>query len=169
MFKVGDLICYENRGICKVENITELNLPGATKGQKYYELKPVFEESGKIYSAVGNNKVMMRYMISKEEAKQLIDDIPSIPEMWIGDEKQREIKYKEAMQSCDCRQWVSIIKTLYLRRQDRLLQGKKTTNTDDRYFKKAEENLHGELAMALGVKKDEMVDFIEERLQALQS
>ena len=37
MFEVGDFIVYESRGICKVEDVTELNLPNATKGQKYYE------------------------------------------------------------------------------------------------------------------------------------
>ena len=79
--------------------------------------------------------------------------------------KQREMKYKEAMRSCDCRQWVSIIKTLYLRRESRISQGKKTTNTDDRYFKKAGDNLHGELAMALGKEKAEMESFIIERLE----
>lgn len=164
MFKVGDFIVYESRGICKVEDITELSLPNATKGQKYYVLKPVYEEGGKIYSAVGNDKVIMRRMISAEEANELIADIPNIQEMWIGDEKQREMKYKEAMRSCDCRQWVSIIKTLYLRRESRISQGKKTTNTDDRYFKKAGDNLHGELAMALGKEKTEMESFIIECL-----
>lgn len=168
MFQVGDYIVYESRGICKVENITELNLPGATRGQKYYELKPIYEEAGKIYSAVDNEKVVMRRMLSKEEAEKLINDIPDIPEMWIGDEKQREMKYKEAMRSCDCRQWVSIIKTLYLRRESRISQGKKTTNTDDRYFKKAGDNLHGELAMALGMKKSEMEQYISERLEQLR-
>ena len=48
-------------------------------------------------------------------------------------------------------------------RQNRLEQGKKTTNTDDRYFKKAEDNLHGELAMALGMEKSDMEEFITSR------
>lgn len=101
MFQVGEFIIYENRGICKVEGIAELSLPGAVKGQQYYELKPVFEEAGKIYSAVDSNKVMMRQVLTKEEANELIEDIPNIPEMRIGDEKYREMKYKEAVHSCD--------------------------------------------------------------------
>lgn len=164
MFNVGEYIAYENRGICKVEGITELNLPGTAKGQKYYVLTPVYEESGRIYSEIDNDKVVMRPMISEAEAQALIDEIPNIPQMRIGDEKQREEKYREAMQSCDVRQWVSIIKTLYFRRQNRIMQGKKTTNTDDRYFKKAGDNLNGELAMALGKKKSEMEEYISSRL-----
>jgi CarD family transcriptional regulator len=160
MFQVGDIVVYANRGICRVEDITELNLPGAKSGKKYYEMRPISDESGKVYSAVDNDKVVMRRVLTKEEAQKLVMDIPDIPEMTIGDEKQRELKYKEAMLSCDCRQWVSIIKTLYTRRQNRLRQGKKTTNTDDRYFKRVSENLHGELAIALGMKKEEMESFI---------
>ena len=163
MFKVGEYVAYETRGVCVVEGITELSLPGATKGQEYYVLKPVYEETGTIYCAIHNSKVNYREMMTKEEAEELMKQIPDIEEMWIPDEKQREAMYKEAMQSCDPKRWVSIIKTLYNRRQTRLSQGKKTTNTDDRYFKRASENLYGELAMALGRAKSD----IEESVAAM--
>lgn len=165
MFQVGEFIVYENRGVCKVEGITKMSLPGAKKEQEYYELKPVFEDSGRIYSAVDNGKVVMRQMLTKKEAVSLIDEIPQIPEMRIGDEKQRELKYKEAVRSCDCRQLISVIKTLYIRRQSRMEQGKKATNTDERYFKKAEDTLHGELAVALGLEKSQMGEYISSRLE----
>jgi len=165
MYEIGTYLAYENKGICVVEGIKELSLPGATKGQKYYVLKPVYEETGTIYCAINSDKVVMRPMLSKEEADEILDEIPSIEQMWIPDEKQRELKYKEAMRSCDCRQWVSIIKTLYERRQNRLSMGKKTTNTDDRYYKKASENLYGELAMALSKEKNEIEEAISNILQ----
>ncbi|MCR5655198.1 MAG: CarD family transcriptional regulator [Lachnospiraceae bacterium] len=167
MYKIGDLIVYENKGICRVDDITELNLPSAKKGQKYYVLKPVYEETGTIFSAVNNDKVHVRPMMSKEEAEELIKEIPDIPSMTIKDEKEREARYREAMLSCDSKQWVSAIKTLYTRRQNRLVQGKKTTNTDDRYYKMAGDNLHGELAMALGMEKSEMEQFITDKLESL--
>ena len=47
-------------------------------------------------------------------------------------------------------------------------QGKKATNTDERYFKKAESNLHGELAIALGLEKSTMEEFIHNRLNTLR-
>ena len=64
------------------------------------------------------------------------------------------------MATGDCREWVSIIKTLYQRRQLRLQEGKKTTSTDDRYFRKAETNLYSELAYALDKQPEEMQSFI---------
>ena len=62
--------------------------------------------------------------------------------------------------------WISMIKALYLRRKDRLEQGKKMTDLDERYFKTAEDNLYSELALSLGMKKDEMVSYITERVLA---
>ena len=73
---------------------------------------------------------------------------------------------KEALKTCDCRVWISMIKALYLRRKDRLEQGKKMTDLDERYFKTAEDNLYSELALSLGMKKDEMVSYITERVLA---
>lgn len=168
LFKVGTCVVYENRGICRIEAIAELNLSGAQSGKKYYELKPIYENVSKIYSKVDNDKVLMRPVMTKEEAEKLLDEIPDIPEIWIGDEKQREMQYREAMSSGDARQWVSIIKTLFLRKQSRLQQGKKTTNTDDRYFKRAESSLYGELALALGMNPDEMEAYIAKRMDVAE-
>ena len=51
---------------------------------------------------------------------------------------------------------VSVIKTIYLRRQDRQNLGKKTTAVDEHYFKAAENHLHNELAFALQIPKDQV-------------
>ena len=56
------------------------------------------------------------------------------------------------------------MKTLYIRRQKRLEEGKKTTAVDDRYFKLAENQLYGELAFALKVKKSELNGIIEQNI-----
>lgn len=41
------------------------------------------------------------------------------------DEKKREEAYRNAIHSCDARELVKIIKTIYLRRQSRIEEGKK--------------------------------------------
>ena len=59
-----------------------------------------------------------------------------------------------------------MIKALYLRRKDRMDQGKKMTDLDERYFKTAEENLYSELALSLGMPREAIVDYINERVMA---
>ena len=102
--------------------------------------------------------------IVQEEADQLIEDMPKIEQLWVPDDKQREAKYKEAMNTCDYRAWVSIVKTLYIRKQERTAQGKKITALDERYMRTAENELYSELSLTLGIPKDEMEQYIRERL-----
>ncbi len=79
-------------------------------------------------------------------------------------EKEREKLYKEAIHSRDPKRLISIMKTLYIRRQKRLEEGKKTTAVDERYFKLAENQLYSELAFALGVEKSELNEIIEQNI-----
>lgn len=165
MFQPGEFIYYGNSGICKVEEITRLNVAGADKDRQYYRLSPMEGQGGVIYTPVDNQKVQMRRVLNKEEANQLITSIPEIQELWISEEKQREQNYKKALKSPDCRCWIQIIKTLYLRKQSRISQGKKITATDEKYLKSAENRLYSELALALGQPKENMEQYITERLQ----
>lgn len=44
----------------------------------------------------------------------------------ITSDKLREQVYKEALHSCDSKEWARILKILYLRKQERLSQGRKS-------------------------------------------
>ena len=110
----------------------------------------------------------MRAVLTKEEADVLIENIPVIEELWVGNDKLREEKYKETMRSCDCRDWIKIIKTLYMRKKERIAQGKKTTAMDEKYLRMAEENLYSELSFVLGIPKEQMEGYIIKCMAKLQ-
>ena len=80
-------------------------------------------------------------------------------------EKERERIFREALASRDPKRLVSIIKTIYLRRQKRQEEGKKSTALDERYFKQAESHLHSELAFALGVDLLEITQIIASQME----
>jgi CarD family transcriptional regulator len=132
---------------------------------EYYCLIPVDDADGKIYTPIGNDKVVMRKVLTKKEAMELIDKIPHIEQLWITDEKQREADYKRAIHSCDCYELIRIIKTMYLRTQERIAKGMKSTVIDEKYLKEAERNLYSELSMAIGKTMAEMPDYIASRLE----
>lgn len=156
MFKVGDLIVYGNTGVCTVEKIGKPELAGVTDNKDYYTLQPYYSRNSRIFTPCDNDKVVMRPVISQKEAVKLLKEIPTIKLLVITDEKKREECYKETMRTCDCREFVSILKTIYNRKVRRLAEGKKVTASDERYFSMAEDKLTGELAIALGVEKSEM-------------
>ena len=135
MFKVGDYIVHGRNGVCKVIDITHIDISGADKDQLYYTLVPMKSEDSKIFYPVDSDKVTMRSIVSKQEAKKIVSEINDIEPMWIENDRQREEKYKEAISSCDCNQLICIIKTLYARNQERIAQGKRITYVDDRFLK----------------------------------
>jgi len=165
LFQVGDLIVYGNTGVCKVEKIGTPDLAGVPEGIDYYTLSPYYSQNSRIFTPCDNDKVVMRPIISKKEAKKLVSDIPSIKLLLVPDEKKREECYKATMRSCDCREFVSIIKTIYVRKQERLAEGKKVTASDEKYFNLAEDKLYGELAIALEMEKSKVKGYIKEKVE----
>ena len=168
MYEVGEYIVYGVKGVCQIEDITHIDISGADKDRLYYVLAPLGGGSGRIYAPTDNQKITMRRVITKEEASQLIRDLPKIELLWVPDDKQREATYKEALNSCDYRVWVSIVKTLHVRKKERIAQGKKITALDERYMRTAENELYSELSLTLGVPKDEMEDYIRGQLNAAE-
>lgn len=160
MFQKGEYVIYSNNGICLVQDITTLNISGVDKNREYYLLKPVFASSSTVYIPVDTATASLRPAISKDEADSLIKSIPDIPTIPLTDEKTLEKTYKEYMRSNSCKSWVQLIKTIYLRKENRILKGHKVTALDSRYFNLAETSLYGELSVALGKPRDEVKSYI---------
>ncbi|TCL59929.1 CarD family transcriptional regulator [Kineothrix alysoides] len=166
MFKIGDYVVVNaNYGLCKIEDIACLDISMAIKGELYYLMIPLEEIDAKLYIPVNGTKHKIRKVINEEEAWEIIGEVPEIEEMLIDSSRLCEKKYKEAIQSCEPRILISIIKSMYYRRRKRDAQGKKNTVIDERYFKIAENKLYEELAFALGKNKNEMQKLIMNRIK----
>ena len=103
--------------------------------------------------------------MTEQEARNMVEAMPDIPELEIENEKYREESYKKALKSCDCREWIRIVKTIYLRRQGRFAEGKKSTTIDDHYQKSAEDLLLEELSVAMNMSKEEVNEYIKEHMK----
>lgn len=86
MFEIGEYIVYGVKGVCRIEDITHIDISGADKDRLYYVLAPVGDGSGRIYAPTDNQKITMRKVISREEADQLIEDMPKIEQLWVPDD-----------------------------------------------------------------------------------
>lgn len=67
MFTVGDYVVCGNNGICRVQDITTLNISGIDKSRKYYLLKPVFLSGSTVYIPVDTADEAMRKAMNKDE------------------------------------------------------------------------------------------------------
>ncbi|BBF42719.1 probable transcriptional regulator [Lachnospiraceae bacterium KM106-2] len=165
MFEIGDYVIYGTKGVCVVEEIGKIAMDGIPKDKLYYTLEPVYEKGSRIFTPVDHQKVIMRPAVSKEEALALIDEIPELEALWIPDDKMREQQFKGSLKTCDCRECIRIIKTLYLRKKARLSEGKKVTSGDNKYLKLSEDCLYGEFAIALNMNLDEVKAFIMDSIK----
>ena len=162
MYKIGDYVVKPGSGVCKIDNIMHLNMSGIDKNRLYYLLVPMNDENRKIYCPVDSSAQQIRKVMTSQEAYELIDRIPDIPELNISNDKLRDQKYKEVVKSIEPESWLSVIKTTYLRKKDRLEKGKKNTVADENYLKLAEKMLFSELCLVLRKEKEEVHNLITE-------
>lgn len=168
MFRIGQYVSCGNKGVCTVEKITTLDISGVDKEKMYYILKPCYMATSTVYVPVDSSATSMRPILTKEEAEALIASITDIPMLTIQNEKFLEQDYRASMKTNQCEEWVRIIKTIYSRKQKRLQAGRKETAVDSKYFKIAEDNLYGELAIVLDIQRSEVCDYISNRLRGFQ-
>ncbi len=160
MFSVGEYVACGNKGVCKVDQISTLNISGVDKNEKYYILKPVYSAASTVYVPVSVADESVRCILTAEEAKAFVKSIPEIKSLEIPNEKLIEAEYKGCVRSNDMKKMVSLVKTIYERRKKRLEAGRKETAIDAKYYRIAADFLFGELAISLDVPKNEVEGLI---------
>ncbi len=164
MYGIGELIVYGGTGVCRVENIRPLSLKGADRDKKYYVLKPLYQD-GTIYAPV-EGKVFMRPVISRGEAEELIAMIPTIKAEAVYDKNFNQLasRYDEVLGTHDCADLVELMMSIYAKKKHVEQQKRKFGQIDARYMKRAEGLLYGELAVALDMPRDDVPDYIGQKV-----
>ena len=165
MFGIGTYIVCGQHGVCRVEDIGKLKLSEASGNKDYYTLSQVYSRGGVLYVPADSDKIIMRPVITKEEAEDLIAHMTEIDPIQIDNEKRKDDIFKQAFKTCDNREWVKILKALYARKQLRLSKGKKVTASDERFLRTAEDNLYGELAISLGIDRKAVEGYIIDKIE----
>lgn len=165
MFEEGAYVIYGSSGVCRIEKITKLDIPGIDNTKLHYVLVPLNNMGSRIYSPIDNTKVMMRGILTEGEVWQLINEIPNLDELEIENDRMREKTYKEAMQTCVPKEWVRLIKTIYQRAEERKASGKKITAVDERYLKTAKDTLYSEISLAIHKDKEDIEEIIASAYQ----
>lgn len=164
MFIKGEYVVSGSKGVCVVENVTTLDISGVDKEREYYILKPVYMAGSTIYVPVDTAEESMRKVLNREEIRQLICLIPEIQPISTTNDKLLEQEYRSCLKANRCEDVIRVIKTIYLRKQKRLAAGRKVTAVDTKYFRMAEENLYGELAVSLDMSRADVEQYITEEL-----
>ncbi|MDO4266122.1 MAG: CarD family transcriptional regulator [Eubacteriales bacterium] len=170
MYQIGDLIIYNNSGVCRVLDITTpeecASLSGMSAGRKYYILEPLYKK-GTVYAPADPPKAFMRPVISKEEAEKLISLIPAFRKEAYYARNLQTLRdhYRISVNSHSCEQLIGLTSSIYEKRESAAALGRKLGQVDQKYMQQAEEQLFGELAAALGIPVADVPDYIAEHIE----
>ncbi|MBE6944767.1 MAG: hypothetical protein E7459_01600 [Ruminococcaceae bacterium] len=162
MYQTGDLIVYGGNGVCRVESI---ETDGKDR-RRYYTLQPLYQ-SCQILTPVDNPKVFIRPIISKDEAEEIIRQIPQIQPQPFYTRTPRELSehYEAQLKTYDCRTLVTMIMSIYRKRQETQSNRRRLGVVDENYYRRAQELLHCELAAALEIPKEQVPEYIASRVE----
>lgn len=147
IFSINDYVMYSYHGICKVTDILEV---GTSKEKKmHYVLHPMDDTKSTLMTPIDNKKVILRYIITKEEAQLLMECLDNLDSEWIPNNKQRMDHYAQIARNGDVRHSLCIFRTLLLKQSELKDTKKKLSIPDDKIFHLLDRLLCTELAYAL--------------------
>ncbi len=162
-FGIGDLLVYGETGVCRVDEIVVK--PFLDGERECYKLSPLYSSCA-IFTPTDNGNVFMRPVITRDEADSLIEGIPLTEPADCTASSPRELseKYDRIIKLHDCRALVSLTRAIHEKRERLVTQKKKLSAIDERFLKKAEDLLFGELAAVLEIKKLDVMPYIESKI-----
>ena len=169
MYAKDSYVVYGNLGVCRVSDIVTRRFEGISDAHPYYVLEPLYQD-GVLYVPADNPKIFLREVISADEANKLIDSIPTMQTGAFHSRSAQELSahYSQALQNHDCKSLMELAISIYSKKTALASQNRRFGRVDERFMQQAEEQLNGEFAVALGIPKDSVRDYIRQRAGLVQ-
>lgn len=103
---------------------------------------------------------IIREISTKEELEELIERMPYIQTIQAPNGKVRKELYELAMKAYDDVEWVKVIKSVYLRMEDRRYE-----DFEPGYMEKAKQFLYGEIAVRFVLQFNDVEHFVNEAIK----
>lgn len=156
MFEKGNFILYGTVGVCLVSEISKTDFSDSNR--LYYNLVPKFEKKTTIYIPVDSDKVMMRKIMTRQEAECLVSSWSTLECKKYGSDKERPQIYKQIFQSGSYLELAAMIKEIVQIQQS--CKKKLLSMREKDGLKMARKLLFEELAVALNIFPEEVADYI---------
>ena len=166
MYQAGELVLYGSTGVCRIEEVREQDFPSTGEKRLYYILRPLYEDCV-ISAPVDSDKVFIRPIITRDEAERIILNMPKVEVKIYQSRVPKELteQYEAILKHYDCGALVALTKSIYMKKLSLQEQKRKFGTVDERFLKRAENLLFGELAAALEIPRDQVQGYIESRLK----
>lgn len=157
-FSVGDCVVHRHEGVCKITKIENIDYgEGKTK---YYVLKPYFGDEHSLIRIPVEKDDQIRNHISKRNAQQLVKKIKRSKTVWINDNRKRKEHFQSMIVTGDLEALAGVAHTIYMKKNEFLKAKKSMPLTDQNLANFCERLLKEELAVALGIKLEQVDEYI---------
>ena len=166
MYQIGEIFVYGSSGVCEIVDIKKADFGGSEK--TYYILAPIYDKKETIFVPVDSEKLVskMKELLTPDDIIALIKTMPHKESIWIENVNIRREEYKKIIKNADREELITLLKTLYERRNMLQLAGKKLSVYDERFLKQAQHIIHSEIALVLQLPREEIPSYIEKTLSA---
>ena len=161
MFKQGDVVSYGATGVCRISGECIQKVKG--ENRRYLTLKPVYSPNSTVYVPLDNEELLgkVNSLMTNEEAMELLEEFPVSETSWIDNDAKRGERFTQIIEGGDRNELAGMVRALYVHRKEQLAHGKRLHASDEVFFRNAEKKLFEELAAALGIEPDQVLEFIE--------
>lgn len=162
--ETGKYVIYRSSEICRIEGFETKSFDGVTE-KEYCVLVPDSSERSRYYVPMDRAESKLRPLLTKEEILSLIDGMRAEQPDWGAADERRKERFAEVLSGGDYKLIISMMHTLYIEKQQRTAQGKKLLAVDEKAMKAAESLIYHEFGFVLGIKENEVAEFIAHRLE----
>ena len=155
MFKIHEVVMHNTLGICEIQGIERRSIVGRPASE-YYILHSLYDEDNTACVPVEGCERLMRFPMTKNEIVSLIKEMPNLCCDWIEETRARKDSYTQTIREGDPYKLVAMIRSLYLKDEERKKVGKRINDADARQQAQAVKILHQEFAYGLGIKPSEV-------------
>ncbi|MBD5141470.1 MAG: hypothetical protein HDT25_08665 [Ruminococcus sp.] len=164
-FNIGEYVVYCSGEICRIDERSERCFDGVSK-KEYCKLIPVDAVNSAYYIPSEYLESKARRLLTKDEIYKMIDSMPNASGTWYTDKNERKDYFEAVLKSDDIPVMIGMMKTIYDERSKLSANGKRLVAADERAFSAAEHLINREFAFVLGIKENDVSDFIQRRLAA---
>ena len=159
----GSYVHYGSSGVCQVEGRKPMRFELGTPCREYYVLRPVGQESASIFVPADNPALTgrMRPVLSREEIDRLLAQVGGQRLLWTEDRNQRMDTFRDILRSGDEGELLLLIRCLLEKSRERT---NGLPSMDAQVLKKAEAMIAQSFAFSLGIREDQVGDYIRKTL-----
>ena len=143
-----------------------MELMGKGSRKTYYCMAPVFKAGAKVFTPTVGSTVRLRPVAEAETFTRILEHIDDIQCLEEPNDRALQERFKEVMAEFTPEAMASVVKTVLLRKWQRIQSGKKVMALDEKTLNVAGRKLYEEMAFSMGKDITYAQDLFESTLKA---